>query len=324
MTIGQYFENELAVSLNKTIEEVFPERQIMGGLGASLKEGHAITIGTSLLDFNTSISAYRNEFEYDVWSSAGIAEFYTHAADDIPLVSSGREVVYGRLKEIALGDQFTRRDVQRNQAEGGRMIEMSTRAIHRGHDVKLEEIFYLGNTEHRLFGLTNFPNVATQTLPNDGVGALTTFASKTPAQKYRDLVTMLLAVSQRSNNAYNSTRVLFPLNVYNDLNTTLFTGVTNTGQTVMEIVKRNFSNNPIGNIEIVPVPFLNGKGTGGTGLGIVYTKSPENQEAFLSQYMQRDANTNDEVNYKFSYQYTSVTGGTVIYQPLSAIKFDGI
>jgi hypothetical protein len=329
MTIGHYFNNQLAVSLNKTIEEVHPERMIMNGVAASLKETGNLSTSTSLLNFNTSIPSYKNEYEYTVLTSAGIAEFYTHAADDIPLVSMGRETIYGRLKEVALGDEYTHRDLQRSQAMGDDLIGKSMRAIHRGTDIKLEDVYYNGSTPHRLFGLLNFPGVTVNLLPNDGTAGSTTFASKTPAQMYRDIVSMALSVSARSKNAFYADTILLPLGVYNLLNTTVFTGATTTGDTVLEILRRNMAASPLGVKNIIPVPYLDGRGSlPNTGVGVVYSKKAENQEAILSDYLRKWDNSqgqgNDTVNYKYSFQMTSVTGGTVVYQPLSIIRYDVI
>lgn len=328
MTIGQYFEQQLGAALGKAVEEVLPERMIMNGLAASLKENPAINTGYTLLDFNTSIPSWQEHFEYPVRTSQGVAEFYTHASDDIPLVSSGVEILFGRMKEIALGDVKTTRELERARAMNRDILGESLRDIKRGHDIKLEEIYYNGNSEHRLYGLLNFPNVAVSTLPNDGTGSSTTFASKTPAQNYRDLVTMCLSVSSKSKNAFYADTLLIPQSVYDRISTTILTGVVNSGETILEIVARNMAANPFGIKNILPVPYLDGKGTGGSGLAIAYRKSADNQEAYISDYMRGYNNStgesNDAVNYKISYQYTSITGGTVVRQTNSMNRFDGI
>lgn len=327
MTIGQYFENQLSGAFNKAVEEVFPDRMIMNGFSSQIRANNEVPT-ISLLKFNTSIPAWRNEYEYPVYTSQGIAEFYTHASDDIPLVSMGKEMLYGRLKEIVIGDEWTTREIEQDQALNGNMMMRSMMAIKRGTDIKLEDIYYLGSTEHRIFGLLNFPGVTQNTLPNDGAGALTTFGSKTAAQNYRDLVTMCLAVSSRSKNAFHADTLLLPQSVYNQVSTTILTGATTTSDTVLEIIRRNMASNPFGIKNIVPVPYLDGRGTGGTGLAIAYNSKSDNQEAILCDYLRRygnsDSTSNDAVNYKYSVNYHSVTGGTVVYNPLSMVRFDAV
>jgi hypothetical protein len=325
--IGHYFESELSHKLNVLIKEDYPERPIMNSFNRAVSGEQTIA---SIVSFNTSIPRLKTNYEYDVYSSAGMAEFYTCAADDIPLVSNGRETVFGRIKEIALGMVHCCDDIERDRVYGnGQMLANELEAIKTGHDVKLENIFMYGEAAHALFGLTNIPNVAVQTLPADGVGGLTTFASKTPAQQYRDLTAMALALPNSSKQVYYGDTLVLPSEIYNLLNTTIFSNVTDTAETVLSIFLRNQRNSPMGIKNVVPSTYLSGRGTGGTGLALLFNSRKTNLEAIMVDYMRRYDNSgsnasNDGVNFKYSASYHSKTGGIVCYKPLSMIRFDGI
>lgn len=326
MTLSHFFQSELEQNVNRVIEEVFPERMIVKGIVGALTEENQTDV-PGLLPFNTSLSPEVTEFYYTVYNSKGIAEFYTHAADDVPQISGGADRLYGTQKHIALGDSFTYWDLlaaQKNPNQNA--IQQSLTTIRRGIDVKLEDTYFLGEQSLRLQGFTNFPNVAVDTLPNDGVGTATTFASKSPDQKYRDLVSMALSVPEASKNVFFASVILLPFEIYNDLANTTYTSGSDRGESVLTVFLRNQSTNPLGIKEVIPVPFLSGLGTGGSGLGVVYSKRRDHIEAYISDYFHifTNGNNGDDTNFKSSVVVTATCGGTVVYQPLSMRVFDGI
>ena len=75
--------------------------------------------------------------------------------------------------------------------------------------------------------------------------------------------------------------------------------------------------------QIIPVPYLEGRGTGGTGLGVGYMRRAEYVQAMLPEYFTVHPNP-APVNFKYTVNTRSSTGGTVVFKPLSMTYFDGL
>jgi hypothetical protein len=330
MSLSQYFQNELEFSLNKVIKDVYPDRQIISGLPGALQENSLDPTVKGLLPFNLSVPAYEDHFAYNVTTSAGIAEFYTLAADDVPQISRGRQKVYGKIEQIAIADSWTYADMMRDQAYGLGLITESLTDMRRAHDRKLDNVAWSGSATYGLAGFSNFPGVTTSFLPADGTGASPLLSTKTPSQMYRDLVTMGLSISSSTKNVFGASTLLINLQAYNLLSTTRISSTGDSGDTVLETFLRTQTVNPYGIKRIVPCPFLDGKGfLPGSGFAIVYNENSEYVETFISDYFRVFNSGADDAggmmsNFKASMTTVSRTGGTVVYKPLSMNYFSGI
>lgn len=330
MSLSLYFTNELQYSLNKVIKDSYPERQIISGLPGALQEDTDNPVVKGLLPFNLSVPAYEDNFDYDVYTSAGIAEFYTIAADDIPQVSRGRQKVYGKIETIALGDSWTYMDMMRDQAKSLGMVTTSVTDMKRGHDQKLDNVAWMGNAQLGLAGFSNFPGVTVNNLPADGTGSSPLLVNKTPAQMYRDLITMGLSISSTTKNVFNGSTLLMDLKSYNAVSTTRISSTGDSGDTVLESFLRTQQVNPFGLRSVIPCPILDGKGVlPGSGMGIVYNDNADCVETFISDYFRVFNDVADDAggkmsNFKASMTTMSRTGGTVVYKPLSMVYFASI
>lgn len=328
MSLSQYFTNELEYGLNRVMDDVYPERQIISGLAGTLKQNDvANPMPKGLVPFNLEVPAYQDDYSYNVMTNAGIAEFYTGAADDIPQVSHGRQKVYGKLEKIALGTSWDYYDMQRDIAEGLNMIPKELEIIKRGHDHKLDNIAWFGNATLNIPGLSNFPGVPASFLPGDGTAGATMLATKTAAQMYRDLTTMGLAVSSTTKGVFGTGTLLMGMQPYNALSTTRISTTGDTGTTVLEAYLRTQTVNPFGIKSILPCPILDGKGVfPNSSLGILYNGDPRYVEAFIADYFRvfNDVEGGETSNFKSSLSVISKTGGTVVYQPLSMTYYTGI
>jgi len=310
-TLGLYFLNQIRQQLDIIVEEDFPERMIMQ------------PEGTGLLPLNTSLNPLQKEFEYSIYRSQGIAEFLSTGADDIPMVSMYADKKFGKIYDIANGYEVTDRELELAQLLGKPIEGMALDVAKRGHDVFLEEIFYNGNTERQLQGFLNFPGVTTETLLPDGAGGSTTIASKTPEQQYRDLTSMVRRLAERTKNRYYVETLLIPHTVYNIFNDTLLPNNASGGITILQTFLRNQATNPWGVKQVIPVPYLDGRGTGGTGLGVGYMRSAQSLQGMLPEYFGVYPNA-APLNFKYRVNTRSATGGTVVFKPLSMTYFDGL
>jgi len=311
MTLGNYFRDQIRQSLNVVIEEIYPERQIIQ------------PNGSGLLPMDTSLAPYKREFDYTVLRSQGIAEILATGSDDIPMVSHYADKKYGSIVDIALGYDFTDRELQLSMASGRSLENLNLEATRRGHDVKLEDIFYLGEAEHNLTGFLNFPGVTTETNLPDGVGNSTTFASKTPEQMYRDLTQMARRKAERTKLTFYNEIILLPTTIFNILNETLLNNQASAGVTVLEVFLKHQANNPFGVKAVIPVPYLEGRGIGGTGFGVGYCRKDSYITGILPEYFTVHPNAQPQ-NFKYSVNTRSTVGGTVVFHPLSVCYFDGL
>lgn len=309
--LGLYFRDQITQQLNMLVKEEYAEYMIMQ------------PEGQGLLPFNTSLNPLQKYYEYDLFRSQGIAEFISTGVDDLPRVSMYVDKKYGEIYDIGNSYEFTDREVELAALTGQPIQRLALDAAKQGHDVLLEDIYYNGAVGKNLQGFLNFPGVTVETLLPDGAGGNTTFASKTPEQQYRDLTTMTRRLGERTKNRYYVETLLLPLTVYNIVAQTLLPNDASGGRTILETFMRNQRFSPWGVKQIIPVPYLEGKGTGGTGYGVGYMRDARYVQAILPEYFTVHPNP-APVNFKYVVNTRSSTAGTVVFKPLSMTYFDGL
>lgn len=327
-SLGLFFQEQVRYNFDKLVKERLVKRSIMSGYQNSqpVENTAQNATGTVPLSFKTDVPWFNREYYYTTFTGKAMAEWYVNAGDRIPEVSMNMDRLIGRQEQIANGFSWTKRDLLASQAYGTDLIGLAMTEMKTGQDILLDESFWYGNSDLGFYGLLNFPNSGNFTLAADGAGGSTTIASKDPSQKYRDLVRMSLSVSEASQNTYMADTLAVPLTLFNDVNTTIFSGATDTAKTVLAVFLENERNNPYGIRNVIPVPFLDNKGTApGSGVAVVYDSSSDTLQAILSQYFEVEMNAGGEsVNFKYSVLATSTTGGTLVYQPLGINVFDSV
>lgn len=253
---------------------------------------------------------------YRAFQKTGRARMVSSYADDLPaadlqgfqflqpIVTIGASYRYS-YQEIVTA-QWQNVDLPFEQAEAARraiMQEMNTLA-------------FTGSQPGGFTGFLNNPNVPVYTVPADGIGASTTFASKTPDQILRDLNSLVNQVVINSSMVERPDTVLLPTEQYTQIASTPRSSMSDT-----TILSYFLMNNPYVK-QVIPVPQLANAGATGLDVMIAYEMNANKLKMEIPQpFMQLPP---QERNLEFVVNCISRFGGVSIIYPLSVNIGQGI
>lgn len=271
-----------------------------------------------LIPVNTSIPAGAETVTYDQYDVVGMAKIVANYADDIPRVDLKGQEFVGRIRSAADAYGYSLQEVRAAALQGlplaTRKADVAKRAL-----LQLEnKIAFKGDASHGLQGMINAPNISSVTLPADGTGSATTFASKTPSQILRDLNAAPNFIVTSTFEVETADTLLLPLAQYLYIASTPFSTVGYDGTTILQMFLRNSTY--IKTVESLPE--LKGAGAGATDRMIAYRKDPIALELLIPQdFEQLEV---DQRNLEFVVPCHMRVAGVAVYLPLSVCYADGI
>ena len=141
---------------------------------------------------------------------------------------------------------------------------------------KLDKIGYVGDVTHNLLGFLNQPNVPVYALLNDGNqngGTNSTrFRHKTPAQIYRDLVNFASATRIATKGVESPEVIAMPQEEFDIIMATPYSENGSNGESILTVFLRNQRMSPSGVQEVLPFPYLEAQGIGGTDMMVSYRR----------------------------------------------------
>ncbi len=149
-----------------------------------------------------------------IYDSVGVAKIIANYADDLPRADVvGKEEM---VKVVSIGNSYGYNvvEVEHAQFAGVNLDMYRANAARRGIDQKINSIAWFGDAAANIIGLLNHPNITEVTLPADGEGGSTTFASKTPDQIIRDVNSMFNAIDVATNNVEYPNTLLLPTTAF--------------------------------------------------------------------------------------------------------------
>lgn len=305
-----YVLNQVKAVFPDVIREEFPERV--------LATGKAITVD------RTSIPIGAKSYEYRLFKKLGTAAIYTGRATDIPKVTNFTETRTGYVRYLTNGFDWSLPEEHTSNYAGQNSTQELTLAAREGMLEMLDVVGYLGDANHNLLGLLNQPNVPLYALPADGTGSGTSFSTKNAFQMYRDLVGIANAVTVTTNGVKYIDTLAVDLVTYQRIMTTIATAEDGTpvGGTVLEFFLRTQAPSPMGVKKIVPLPYLAGKGTGGTNVAVGYLDNPQTVKFHIPVEFAQDM----PVRYPMAWEvpFYAITGGVECRRFQSMIYVNGI
>lgn len=305
-----YVLNQVKTVFPEVISEEFPER--------ALANGDAITVDRSSIKLGQKI------YEYTLFKKLGTAAIYTGRANDIPKVTKFKETRQGYVRYLANGyDWSLPEEHTANFANQNDTLEL-TLAAREGMLELLDTIGYLGDPNNNLLGLLYQPNVPVYALPADGTGASTTFASKTAYQMYRDLTSIANSVTVSTNGVKYIDTLALDLDNYQRIMTTIATSEAGDplGGTVLDFFLRTQAVSRMGIRKIIPLPYLAGKGAGGTNVAVGYLDDPRVVKFHIPVEFAQDVPTRTDM--AWSVPFYAVTGGVECRRFQSMVYVNGI
>jgi len=141
----------------------------------------------------------------------GKADWFHHAALDVPLAELTREKFERGMEMAAIGYRYTLEEVaQAMNTPGLSLTSDKAVACRRAYEEFVDNIALRGSAQKNMQGLINSSLVTATTAPADGTAGGTTFASKTNDQVIRDINTVLTGVATGSNWLYYADTILLP------------------------------------------------------------------------------------------------------------------
>jgi len=297
---GVFFQRQLEHIKAKTYDIKYPTLKIAEGM---------IVPQSFEADSGAQSITYR---QYD---QVGVAKLIANYADDLPRADVKGIEVTVPVKGIGESFGYNIQEIRAAAKAGFPLTPKKANAARRAVMQKLEAIGFSGDTATGLVGFNGNANATEVTLPADGTGASTTFASKTAAQIIRDLNAMASAIVDATLGVEIPDTLLLPIAQYSDIATRQ---LTNTEVTVLQFFLKN---SPY----IKSVGWLNQLKTGGAGSTtrmIAYRRDPDALTLEIPQNYEQLAP--QERNLEYVVPCHMRTGGVIFYYPLAMAFADGL
>lgn len=268
-----------------------------------------------LIPMGESAGAGADSITYRQHQGVGIARLVADFGDDLAKAEAKAKEFTSPVKSIAMCYEYSVQELAAAAMTGKPLNATRANAAQRGHAELENKIAWFGDAICNLPGLLTNPNITTVVLPNDGVGGLTTFASKTADQILRDLNNMATTVHSVSIGTESPDIMLLPIQQFN----TIF--VTRIPDTDISVGRWFLENSP----HIQSIDWLNellATGGGGTDQMLVYRRSPENLTLEIPKNFQ--SLPAQAHNLAFRVPTHSRIGGVIVYYPLAVAKAEGV
>lgn len=305
MTNTLFLSEQLEFIQSSIAKQDFPDRMIANG---------------TLLPVSTEVPRGADTYSYRIYNGFGSAKILATGAEDLPSVSAGVEKRTGYVRTIANQFEITYDELMSAEYAG---VNISAEMGIIAYEVMMQEvdaIGYLGDSNHSLLGLLNHPNVPTATALNDGTLGATTFASKTAAQIYRDLRNFVTSVRTATNMVEAPDTMLLPVAQFDLIAQEPFPS--GTSSTILSFFLENQRRYPGGVQQVLPVPYIDGRGPGGSDLAILLSR----REQKVKFHIPGDFTTleTQATGMKFVTPCNMRCGGVQLIKPLSMSYLTGI
>lgn len=318
MALGLWTRSEVEGAMQEAVTQDFPARlMLFGG-----KDGKGIIPIDS-----TTIKVGQPFYTYPIITMVGQAKIYTGLSSDIPRINAFVEDRTGVVRHYTIGLDYTLFQKQTDQFSGANRLDYLMSGCYEFLIEQLDFCGYLGEPSYNLQGLLGHPNVTSFTLVADGNenGFVNTsqWAGKTAEQVYRDLYTFASTMRVASKGVYSPQIIGVPQLQYDQISAMpMVIG----GNAVNSTVKRFFLDNQRdsgqGVQDIVPMPFLQGQGAGGTDLMVAFTPNKNWVKFHVPVMFATDSPR--QAALATSTECYSSTGGVQVTKPMSMKYAPGI
>jgi hypothetical protein len=167
-----------------------------------------------LIPVDTSANEWAKSVTWFSMDKLGRAQWFQHLANDMPLADVQRTKFEQGIEMAGIGYRYDLEEIgQAMMIPGMNLTTDKAEAARRAAEEFIDDIALRGSTVRNWTGLFNDANVVNTTAPADGVGALTTWASKvtTPDLIIRDINLAITGVYTGSLTVEMADTVLLPV-----------------------------------------------------------------------------------------------------------------
>ena len=295
---GIIFAQQLQAMSNRIREKEFPQWK-----------------GKNLLPMQNEAPFGAEEFAYVVADRVGMLEHITNYADDLPNIEVTGEKMVVNIRAFGGAIIYSVFEIAKATVAGMNIVDRKGMAIRNAAEQKLDQIIWVGDSETGLTGLYNAPNVTTRTAPN-GAGGTSTWATKTAAEIYADMVYPVTRQATDTLGAERPDTVVMTSASYERARTTFFTD--NTGENALERFQKSYPE-----ITIETVEWLGPTGTGQTNSAMIHYRN-DSEKLGVEVPKPFTMMPPEARNLATVVDGYLATAGVVVYFPLSVTVTNGI
>jgi hypothetical protein len=308
---GLFLRQQLEHVQNDVVTQDFPEMLMASG---------------AAVDISDELPSGAETYSYKILTVLGEAKILANGATDIPLVNAFAEKRTGFIRTIANAYAYTLEDLEGADFAGMNLDSSMAIAAREVIERKLDVLGYEGDAENNLLGMINFPNVPVWTSPNNGNSnggtSSTEWQHKTNEQVYDDLRNFAAATRVATNGAYNPMVIALPQDQFERIVGSPFPNNSASGETILSFFLKTQRATPAGVQTVIPMPYLQGKGTGGVDMMVSYIKRPDLVKFHVP--LDFEQRPNPERDFSFRVPCRMRTGGIEVRKPLSMRYGEGI
>lgn len=258
---------------------------------------------------DTSIPEWAETVTQYMYDAVGMAKVISNYADDLP-----RADVRALARQVTvrtLGDSYgyNFNELLASRATGMGLDTRKANAARRSMELKIAAIKLVGDANFGLYGLLNNPNIPTFVMTNPG-----DWATLTGDQILANLLNWVVAYQLQTKGVHVPNYLELAPKAYNAAASKFISAAGSaTPITALQWFRANYPNITVENIWE-----LQGSGTGGKDLGLLYERNPDN---FSHMYVMPFTQLPPEArNLEIVTDCVAKSGGVVIFYPLALLN----
>jgi hypothetical protein len=293
-----FFAREVEHIKSRTYDAKFRELKAFSLIPISYEAGPGVT-----------------EITFRRYTGVGFAKIIADYAKDFPRVD-----VYGvedTVKVKPIGDSYgyNIKEIRMSAKTGKALDQRRANTARRAHDEMQNKLALVSNPAIGTRGLIDYPGITETTIPSDGQGNSSSWATKTDDQIARDIDILFDSVIISTFNREMPDTLLLPLDAYRILGNRR---LSNTDTTLLEYIQKN---KPwIKKIDWLHE--LSGAGAGRTGRAMVGVFDEEHITFEIPQPFEQFDAQQDGMEYTIPCH--SECAGTIVYYPMAFAYADGV
>jgi hypothetical protein len=173
-----------------------------------------------LIPVDSTTGAGAESIVYHQYEEMGLAKIIANYAHDLPRADIvGKEFV-SKIKSIGSSYGYSLQDIRAAKFAGKPLAQRKANASMTSQRELWNKIAMYGDVTNGLPGWLTNPNIPSASVPADGTGSATTFASKTPVQILRDLNKLANDIVSNTKGVEKPNTIVMPLAPYSLIATT--------------------------------------------------------------------------------------------------------
>lgn len=305
-----YFVNQLDNLDKKLYEPLY-----------SVTWGRDIKLRTGITMANESTSFIRSNIGAIGTQSASGKPWISPNTTTLPGVSINGERVTLPLRLLGQEVSYTSVELERSQLIGQPIDAQKFNALNVLYQMNTDEMVYVGDSAVGAEGLLNSTLVTAASVTADGSGSSTLWSTKTPDQILRDVNDMITAAWQASGFSVCPDKLLLPPAQFAYISSQKISTAGNVS--ILTFLEDNSTSLRVNGrkLDIQPLKWLTGRGTGGADRMVAYTNDEE-RVRFPMVPIRRE--TPYYLGIKFNAPYIWAFGEVEFVYPETVIYRDGI